>query len=253
MLTLIFSVLPTTRPLIGHIHVAKTGGSFLNQLLANEYENVCGNKGYSFDFYQATKKHMIYKDKLHQKDSITRLYPNSYFSRLCIPLSIMLERGFENCDYLSIEQNIFFWQRFKEWPRKLELHLPCRDPVEHFLSQVNHRGLNIDCSTFVPSKDAHNYTFFLDRRFKIENIPSFASIKCMKFEDQFTIYPKRIGLRKKNPEAVFPNMKIRSKSAARNREQECILTNRTLRNELEKHLLETYDYYKFCSTCTSWV
>lgn len=30
----------------GHVHMAKTGGSSVNGILANKFERVCGNKGY---------------------------------------------------------------------------------------------------------------------------------------------------------------------------------------------------------------
>ena len=35
----------------GTIHVAKTGGSSLNDMLANKFERVCGNKGNTYDYY----------------------------------------------------------------------------------------------------------------------------------------------------------------------------------------------------------
>ena len=37
----------------GHVHMAKTGGSFVNGALALNYERVCGEKGYSYDAFQA--------------------------------------------------------------------------------------------------------------------------------------------------------------------------------------------------------
>ena len=37
--------------IFGHIHVAKTGGSSINVMLANKFERVCGHKGYSYDAY----------------------------------------------------------------------------------------------------------------------------------------------------------------------------------------------------------
>jgi hypothetical protein len=37
--------------IFGHVHVAKTGGSSINVMLANKFERVCGHKGYSYDAY----------------------------------------------------------------------------------------------------------------------------------------------------------------------------------------------------------
>ena len=41
---------------IGHVHMAKTGGTTLNGLLALNYETVCGHKGYSFDYFKANQR-----------------------------------------------------------------------------------------------------------------------------------------------------------------------------------------------------
>jgi len=41
-----------------HIHMAKTGGTVLNEMVANRFERVCGHKGYSFDFYKSNEMHV---------------------------------------------------------------------------------------------------------------------------------------------------------------------------------------------------
>jgi len=35
--------------LYGHVHMAKTGGTSLNGIIANKFDHVCGHKGYSYD------------------------------------------------------------------------------------------------------------------------------------------------------------------------------------------------------------
>ena len=42
--------------IIGHIHMAKTGGTELNGMLASNFERVCGHKGYSHDYYQYNER-----------------------------------------------------------------------------------------------------------------------------------------------------------------------------------------------------
>lgn len=42
--------------LFGHVHMAKTGGTSLNGILANRFERVCGHKGSSYDAYQSNER-----------------------------------------------------------------------------------------------------------------------------------------------------------------------------------------------------
>ena len=73
------------RPIVvGHIHIAKTGGTSINGMAANEFERVCGNKGYSFDFFQSNRRHKAgskpgtANDTIHKamgKDLTASAYP----------------------------------------------------------------------------------------------------------------------------------------------------------------------------------
>ena len=49
--------------LYGHVHVAKTGGTSLNGILANTFERVCGHKGYSYDASKTTNEPKYWKRK----------------------------------------------------------------------------------------------------------------------------------------------------------------------------------------------
>lgn len=76
----------TGQPVIfGHFHMAKTGGTDLNGELALRFERVCGNKGYSYDAFQANLRfnnsasHKLWR----QHDSISKLYQN--FNRGRVP------------------------------------------------------------------------------------------------------------------------------------------------------------------------
>lgn len=238
----------SSQPLIGHVHIAKTGGTALNEILANTYEGVCGHKGYSFDFYRA---YLRAKDILTANDSIGRVRPG--YNRLRVPGDIMVERGFESCDWVSHEADIKFWQRFKDFPRPLELHVPCRDPVEHFMSQVNHRRMSIDCKTFIPEKDAPKMMIYLNQRFRYDGLPSFAKVRCLAFASQFSSYPQQINLRKKNEAFIIPNIAPLKTNRKRTKSLECIWKNDTLRKSLETYLVQNYDYYNFCAICSDWV
>ena len=80
-----------------------------------------------------------------------------------VPPEIMDEIGYENCDYISHERHFNVWKqhvttgdsnpRYKGGYARannigpLELHVPCRDPIDHILSQCNHRGRKFNCTS----------------------------------------------------------------------------------------------------------
>ena len=143
----------------GHLHYAKTAGTTLNGRLASQYERVCGNRGYSYDAYQFNQR---VEQQLHQhnrtsipaqqtgqKDAINKAFEQNW-NRGRVPPAVMEEIGYENCDYISLEDRWTVWDRLllhnnndNRW--KLELHIPCRDPLDHLLSQCNHRRHTFDC------------------------------------------------------------------------------------------------------------
>lgn len=235
--------------LIGHIHIAKTGGSTLNQQLANKFHGVCGHKGYSFDSYQARRRNNGDVTLGYVKDSINRVYEN--YDRTRVPEEIMFERGFEACHWVSFESDMHVWKHFENWGEPLELHLPCRDPVEHFMSQVNHEEKKIHCASFRPAVDAGKYLIYMNR-FQVAAIPRNATVRCVRFSKQFDDYQTLIGLPKKrivnklHPSHIYTNQ-------PRSRKNECIWRHPKLVAELKAHLIKSYDYYNYCSKCTDWV
>lgn len=242
--------IPLCTAIIGHIHMAKTGGTVLNEILANTYHGVCGHKGYSFDFYQANKR--LTKQNVStpgkSKDSINILHPG--FDRVRVPPSVMEERGFEACDWISNEIHMGWWKRFESWPDQLELHVPCRDPVEHFMSQANHKGIHFDCSNFDTAKSVQHAIIDIQNRFNFKDNPPSAKLRCIHFFTQFSAYPSKLGLRKKSITAHLHRL---STNKERNRTNECIWSNFDIQLAIRDYMLTNYDYYKFCNTCTDWV
>ena len=110
--------------LIGHVHVAKTAGTTINGVLALNFHNVCGHKGYSLTYSAYQRKGAVLKGE-----------------GKVMPL-FMMQRGFEDCDWLSHEIGWRFWLTL---PRPLELHIPCRNITEHLLSVANYRGMKFNC------------------------------------------------------------------------------------------------------------
>lgn len=111
--------------LIGHVHIAKTAGTTINGILALNFHNVCGHKGYSLTYSALQKRN---KRLLSGEGKVGP--------------SEMNRRGFEDCDWISHETDWRFWLTL---PRPLELHIPCRDISDHLQSIANHQRLKYDC------------------------------------------------------------------------------------------------------------
>jgi hypothetical protein len=138
----------------GHLHIAKTAGTEFNGKLASQFERVCGNKGYSYDAYQFNERAansgetLLKKIAVKSDDLIAKQFKKHDRGR--VPGKIMQEIGFEDCDYISMESPWKFWKKFNDkewpWPSSLELHVPCRDPLRHLMSQCNHKSKHFNCT-----------------------------------------------------------------------------------------------------------
>mmetsp|Transcript_23330 Transcript_23330/g.64729 ORF Transcript_23330/g.64729 Transcript_23330/m.64729 type:complete len:323 (+) Transcript_23330:255-1223(+) len=249
----------------GHLHMTKTGGSNINGLLAAKYDNVCGNKGNSYNAYKVNEKRMK-KETDYRK------------GRQGIPFSkYRKEVGFENCDYISIETKWDDWKKhivdaleFENRNMKLELHVPCRDPVDHLLSLCNHRGKTFQCPD-INDEEAiaheiknclwiHHGTLGekpkqrLVRRArydpKLKTHSEHLDVKCFQ---NFPIenYVNYVGqfLRPRRIEAPFVDRKT---NKDREKEKECLLAQDENYRATVKRLvldLEFMGYYKFCEEC----
>ena len=237
----------TAAVMYGHIHIAKTGGTTLNEMLANKYENGCGNKGYSYDFFGANQRSKEFDDKPGQvNDSFHHLYPK--LDRQNVPPELMNEIGFEDCYWVSFEGSFGWWKRFEKWYEPVELHLPCRDPIEHLMSQMNYRNKKMNCTSF-QIEEVHKHFVFLDYRFSSKNIPKNMTLKCIHFDDQFGPYIESLGL---TPKRYQQPLHVHHTNKDRNREKECIWRHDRLREKLRLYMIQNIDYYKFCDECNSW-
>ena len=252
-------------PIYGHIHVAKTAGTSLNILMAAKFSRVCGHKGYSFDFFQHNKRIPV-DPKTNQslqhkvQDSVSAVFEQvrkqengtEYFrGRVYHP--VMDERGYEECDWISNEVPWQFWRNFsdaKVWPIPLELHVPCRGPIEHLMSQCNYKFIEFDCQTKNLSNSVDECLVDMDRfNRKLLNLSNI-DVKCFSNEFTFTKYieylqPPRMQLRRipvEDPKPFLTN-------EPRNKEKECIWKNDTLQAQVISYLQEKHDYYRFCDEC----
>eukprot|EP00986_Skeletonema_menzelii_P013959 scaffold8679_cov154-Skeletonema_menzelii.AAC.2 len=232
--------------LYGHVHMAKTGGTSLNGILANTFEHVCGHKGYSYDAFQDNERAKI---KVKEGQNIR---PEGR-SRVFLP--IMKEIGFEDCDYISAENSWMFWRdtfgNGKFHGLKMELHVPCRDRLDHLMSQCNYLRKEIACDAKTDEELFNSvkkcYVFLLDRY--AHHLQKHFDVKCFDFKKQFTDYTEYMsGILQKRRFQSTPYVK-RETNRPRNQTNECIWGNETVLEKVEKYLLETVPYYQFCDQC----
>lgn len=133
----------------------KTAGTEINGELVMHFERVCGNKGYSYDALLATPRfeeilsqgnlqgEYIRWNRADMGDTISKAREGH--NRGNVPLKAMKEIGFDDCDYIAHKGHTDQWLPIAdEWP--LELHVPCRKPLNHLMSTVNYVHLSFDCN-----------------------------------------------------------------------------------------------------------
>ena len=236
----------------GHIHIAKTGGTSLNGILALNFERVCGHKGYSYDYYQANKK---FKEAAKSNSpwksvqDFTSVQPG--YNRGRVHSAIMEEIGYEDCDWISIEGNARRWHRFDSWFQRMELHLPCREPIDHLMSQCNFREKNFDCDAYDLGKNVDECLVdpsrFLSELVSDVLYPNI-EVKCYDFSVQFTKYfdyMKTLLDQKRIRAEYHP----RPTNKQRNKSLECIWNRPLVHDAVSSFLVENYDYYSYCQTC----
>ena len=160
----------------------------------------------------------------------------------------MDEIGYEDCDWISTERDAEFWLQFESWPFPVELHLPCRDPVDHLRSQCNFRNIVFDCEQAV-ERQVESCLIEMNRfSSELFNYSSNIELKCYEFGRTFPMYiqymEKRLQRKLIEAEYVFvPTNKNRMK------DQECIWSDMKLQEAVRAYLVSKYDYYSFCNTC----
>lgn len=250
----------TARPILyGHLHIPKTAGTNINSMLAAKYERVCGHKGYSYDAFQESRRYHNGSTSLLSNSTTTLIdqsvvhdiYSNRSrgYHRGRVPARFMDEIGYENCDYVSQELSYQWWiPRFKDWPFPVELHLPCRDPIDHFMSLCNFHNVTVRCDDKTNVKQVVRSCVKQMNRFNVKLAQQF-SVKCFesspqRTDDYFTLMHGLLQ-RKKIP-AKFMR---RETNKSRRKSEECIWTDKPLREAFRSRLMKANDYYSFCDQC----
>lgn len=170
------------------------------------------------------------------------------FSRGKVAPSIMKEIGYHDCDWISHENDWKTWLEFQNWSIPLELHIPCRNPVDHLMSQCNHRHIQFDCNKSGNDmiKQIDGCTLFLEMRYHNRLNDTFPT-KCFNAQ-RITEYQEWIGerLQRKRIEADYV---FRRTNKPRQKEEECIWNRTGIQELVKTHLLKKYQYYSFCDQC----
>jgi hypothetical protein len=232
----------------GHIHMAKTAGTELNGIFALKFERICGHKGYSYDAIQANLrfKNSASHDINEQVDAVSKLHP--LHNRGRVHKLFMDEIGYEDCDYISLEEDWTSWNDFRHLGAPLELHVPCRDPIDHLMSQCNFWKREFDCNNRDYAAEVDKCLLFIDRRYS-KQLEKSKQVKCFDYRFSFTKYLDYMSekLQRRRIEAEYYH---RETNQPRQKENECIWKKPPgFRRAIERYLIQKYDYYDFCQRC----
>jgi len=233
----------TQNVIYGHLHVAKTAGTNLNGNLSMHFERICGHKGYSFDAFTTNERFKMNK----KYDSYGKVLTG--YNRGRVPPIVMDEIGYHDCDWISSERRWQFWpDHFSNWPLPLELHVPCRSPLEHLMSQCNFQSIEFDCNKTGADMIRHvqDCLVFIKDRFDKQLVRMFP-VKCFDV-GRMNEYMEWIGekLERKKIEGEYT---FRASNKPRNASQECIWKHIKVQEIIKSYLIESYDYYAFCNEC----
>jgi hypothetical protein len=242
-----------------HAHLAKTAGSTLNRLVARRYYGVCGHKGYSFAQKYSDETHGR-TDSAHPGFGLDRVHPDR-----------MNEWGWHNCALISDEVP---WQRlgniandtvwYMDGPNissaripQTKLLVPCRDPVDHILSQCNFVNQNFsklatslgNCSSVIDrckvqwNRYDHRLLSYFDKvvLFQYDKLDS-----VIQHLDESL--PKRVFDLDDSSLAFYRTNKDRVKESE-------IFTPQCSEGELREALLQAWSYYRLCDAfldATTW-
>jgi len=251
----------------GLVHMARSGGSVINHKLALKYERVCGNKGSSYNAYEQNEKKRLHPPKKLTGVKMEKVKTLRHANKIGTKHKEKLQiQGFDDCDYIAMEDPAVTWQlHMGDLHRPLELHVPCRDPIDHLMSMCAFRNQNFRCN--VSNKELqiqvdgcilHNLN-----RFSIDMAPSpNFTMKCFSSPSKIDSYIEYMGERLQKKRIQGEYFDVTSNKFTRHKETECIWkkANEGVRIRLEEIIFNhtsTYvgpkqvlsKYFKYCKYC----
>jgi len=241
------------KKLFGHVHMAKTAGTSINGIAANKFERVCGHKGYSYDAFHDNDKaaNIVAKGGTPTPEGRSRVWWTE-----------MDDIGYEDCDWVSNEVNYNWWiqkfgdNKFHQIP--FEMHVPCRDPIDHLMSQCNYaensgkfvkQDLACDAATDEEYFESVRACFvYLGQRYN-HDLEKHFDVKCYDFKNQFGGYLDYLSENLEDRRYETEEYVRRETNDPRDKESECIWKRPDLLEKTRKYLIEHVDYYGFCDKC----
>ena len=220
-----------SRIVYGYVHMAKVAGTNLNGELSMHFERVCGNKGNSYDAFQHNLRvNSSGMTSVLGRTNFKDIYGHKsggFNSRGSFGQDNLLEIGIENCDFIANEGGWPFWTAVAATlgahQRRLELHVPCRDPVDHLMSMCNFHGNEFDCSLRDSDlfKNIDRCLLFMSRfgdgLKRVRNIDLRCFDNALTFSEYLPFMSKRLQRKKIEASYVY-----RTSNEERKRAMECI-------------------------------
>mmetsp|Transcript_44012 Transcript_44012/g.86325 ORF Transcript_44012/g.86325 Transcript_44012/m.86325 type:complete len:371 (-) Transcript_44012:65-1177(-) len=250
----------TFNPVVyGLLHILESGSAEINGRLSMNYERVCGAKGYSYDAYNANER---FKTKVlpalrkgrKQAVSTGDIYSkiDERYNRNNVPFQYMKEIGFEDCDYVALEAEAIEWDRnFGTWFKPMELHVPCRDPLDLFMSMCDHQGIKFSCKQ--KFQEEVNECLIGGERFVMSQLTNDnINLKCFGAPSRHGDYLDHMAerLQRKSFSTEYIH---RGPTLPRSKNGECVWKqNGKYHERLQDHLKNKTDfkyYFKFCDEC----
>jgi len=249
----------TFNPVVyGLLHILESGSAEINGHLSMKYERVCGAKGYSYDAYNAnerfkTKALALRKGRKHSQVVTTGdIYSkiDKSYNRNNVPIRYMKEIGFEDCDYVALDADAGEWYaNFGNWFKPMELHVPCRDPIDLFMSMCEHQGIKFRCEENFDeevNKCLNGGKGFVMSQLTRDNI----NLKCFDAPSGKNDYMRYMKgrLQVKILQGTF----VRRDKPQGSEEELCIRKSDDYKIRLEDHLKhksDFKDYFEFCDEC----
>ena len=247
----------------GLLHVTETSGTDINGELANHFERVCGDHGYSYD---AVKTNQRFRQQLQnneeggvtsnavlQGDTVSAYFGHN--NRGSPPRKWMNEIGYEDCDFIAMETHARTWanlaSELSSSSSPLEIHVPCREPLDHIMAQCHHYHHTFDCGAedleaelLQCQKDLHGrFKHYLERTPDLSPkcFDALAPAKYIHYMGSI-LQPRRVQVN------YFP--RDVSHTQERQKDKECIWQQpQDVQDQVRQKIVELFPYYQFCDSC----
>ena len=133
---------------------------------------------------------------------------------------------------------------------RLELHVPCREPIDHLMSQCNYRGRHFLCDSADFKNSVRHCVSFMNRfpAWLFHNPQERMPLRCFNENATFSAYKEYMGERLQRRRIRMEYTFVPT-NKGRNKSTECIWKNQSLMNDVRAYMVQKYEYYNFCDKC----